>query len=311
MDSISESSEDDLSPDEAFAILGNELRVEILRTLWTEERAEDGQREPTGLSFSELCERVDATNSSQFSYHLDRLDGAFVRSTDEGYRLTRAGEKVVRAILAGTYNERPDFEPVELEGLCPACQATCFEARHEDEILVVRCTDCETRLLSYALSPQQVENRTPREVVESADRYVREEFAMAIGGVCAECAGKMTSHVRPSGEPLQDRYLEVAECEGCGHRLTAPVEARLTYHPAVIAFYWERGVDVTDEPFWGTFTRLHSEEWETECLSSEPYEFRVVISLDGDELRVELDGDLEVRSVEAVEDRLPSRALES
>lgn len=304
METITDSTDRGLSPDEAFAILGNELRVEILRTISSAERPEATHREPTGLTFSELYDRVDSSNSSQFSYHLSKLEGAFVRSTDEGYRLTRAGQKVVRAILAGTYNENPEFEPVALPGSCPACGSEGFEARYEDELLAIRCTDCGARLLAYVLSPQQVEGRTPEEVLDSVQRYVRDEFSLAIGGVCIECSGRMTSSVRPARDPVPDQYLEVATCEGCGHELTAPVEARLTYHPAVIAFYWEHGVDLPAEPFWGMFTRYHSDEWETECLSTDPYRFRVVVSLDGDELRVELDADLEVTSVKSVENRL-------
>lgn len=65
-----------LPPDEAFAVLGDESRIDILKSLG---EANDQ------LSFSELYERVDTPDSGQFSYHLDKLLGHFVRKTDDGY----------------------------------------------------------------------------------------------------------------------------------------------------------------------------------------------------------------------------------
>ncbi|PSQ07990.1 transcriptional regulator, partial [Halobacteriales archaeon QS_5_68_33] len=75
-----------LSPDEAFAALGNEARLEILRTLG----ASDGP-----LTYAELYERVEYDDPSNFSYHLNKLAGHFVRKTDRGYGLWDAGRRVV------------------------------------------------------------------------------------------------------------------------------------------------------------------------------------------------------------------------
>ena len=80
-----------VSAQEAFGLLGNETRVDVLRGLW----GVDGGDLPTGsdgvLSFSELQRRVGVGNSGQFTYHLSQLVPHFVRETDEGYRLSRAG----------------------------------------------------------------------------------------------------------------------------------------------------------------------------------------------------------------------------
>ena len=99
----------DLSPAEAFAIHGNDLRVDVLRALADAEREGAGPGDPYGLSFSELYERVDAESTAGFAYHLDRLAGTFVSRSESGYRLTDLGERIIRAILAGTYNERPSL----------------------------------------------------------------------------------------------------------------------------------------------------------------------------------------------------------
>ncbi|GKZ12417.1 ArsR family transcriptional regulator [Haladaptatus sp. T7] len=292
------------TPEEAFSILGNELRVEILHELATEARSEETVAGGPGLTFSQLYERVDATNSSRFSYHLQKLTDTFVRETETGYKLTYAGDKIVRTILAGTYHERPEFEPVELDGMCPSCHETTLRATYEEESLVVRCTACELQLLSFLLSPAQARNRTPTEIMHSADRYVRDEYSMALDGVCSECLGRMTNRIRPGREPVPESHLSVHSCEQCGYRVTAPVELCLVYHPAVVAFYWEHGTDIRDESFWKLFEYIHSDRWRTECLSSDPYEFRVTMTVGGDELRVEVDETLSVTSVRAVETRI-------
>jgi hypothetical protein len=75
-----------LAPDDAFALPGNETRVEMLRTLGDAD-------EP--MSFTELFDQVGASDSSQFNYHLDKLAGHLVRSSDDGYELQRAGDRLI------------------------------------------------------------------------------------------------------------------------------------------------------------------------------------------------------------------------
>lgn len=84
-----ESSDDEeesatLSPGEAFGILGNATRVDILRTL-----AEAGLGET--LSFTALRDRVGIRQGAQFNYHLDKLVGHYVTKTNDGYALRPAG----------------------------------------------------------------------------------------------------------------------------------------------------------------------------------------------------------------------------
>lgn len=297
--------EDSLPPARAFSILGNELRVEILRTLAAEERPEDALGEASGVSFSELYELVDASNTSQFSYHLNELSDAFVRETDDGYRLTYAGQKIVRTILAGTYNERPVFDPVGLDGLCPGCGETNLRAAREEEMVVVRCTNCEAQLISTLPSPAQMRDRPSSEILRSTGRFIHQEYSMAVDGICSECKGRMRGRIEPGGDPVEDTYVHVVSCEQCDYQLTSPIELRLVYHPAVVSFYWSHGVDVGAKPLWELFEYLFSDRWRTEVLSSDPYEFRVTFVVDGDELQVEMDETLSVTSVRATETQVP------
>jgi len=117
-----------LPPDDAFAVLGNETRMEILRALG----AADGP-----LAFSTLRERVGVRDSGQFTYHLDELTGHFVERSDEGYRLRRAGERVIEAVLSGAVTEAPEREPTLEESV------ECCDDHAGDHSAV--CGVCESR----------------------------------------------------------------------------------------------------------------------------------------------------------------------
>jgi len=64
-----------VSPDEAFALVADETRLGILRTLNQADRP---------LAFSTLFERSEYDTRSNFSYHLDKLEGHFLSRTDGG-----------------------------------------------------------------------------------------------------------------------------------------------------------------------------------------------------------------------------------
>lgn len=87
---------DQLAPDEAFAVLGDETRMGVLGAL--------GELE-SPVTFSDLYDRSDADDSGAFNYHLDRMVGHFVERTDEGYRLAPAGRRVVESVLSGAVTE--------------------------------------------------------------------------------------------------------------------------------------------------------------------------------------------------------------
>jgi len=121
-----------LSPDDAFAVLGNETRVGILQAL-------GGADEP--VSFSELRDRVGMRDTGQFNYHLDKLVGHFVRRSDEGYALRRAGERVVEAVLSGAVTDAPVLKPTVVDHPCPLCGAP-VEVTFREERVEMYCTEC-------------------------------------------------------------------------------------------------------------------------------------------------------------------------
>jgi len=103
-----------LSPDDAFAVLGDETRIEILQTL--------GEADAP-LSFSELREHVGTSDSGQFNYHLNKLKGHFIRKADIGYMLSQAGTRMVEAVLSGAVTEAPHVGLTEIDASCHYCGA--------------------------------------------------------------------------------------------------------------------------------------------------------------------------------------------
>ncbi|MEF8801746.1 MAG: helix-turn-helix domain-containing protein, partial [Halolamina sp.] len=115
MTTNADTSETMLAPDDAFAVLGNETRMEILQTLGEAD-------EP--LPFSELRGRVGMRDSGQFNYHLGKLDGHFIKDTDGGYALGQKGSRVIEAVLSGAVTDTPVLDRTPVDMSCYCCGAT-------------------------------------------------------------------------------------------------------------------------------------------------------------------------------------------
>ena len=87
---VVDAAEESMDAPGVFELLSDETRVGIVRELAAGE----------DLRFSTLRERVGTADSGKFNYHLERLRGNLVRKTEEGYRLTRAGRKLVDVVEA-------------------------------------------------------------------------------------------------------------------------------------------------------------------------------------------------------------------
>ncbi|WP_440991689.1 DUF7351 domain-containing protein [Haloarchaeobius baliensis] len=275
----------DADPGVAFAALGNELRLTILRRL-----AAAAEAERDGLSFTELYDELAIDSTSQLSYHLNQLDGRFVRKSDDTYALTQAGDRVVRAVRSGTYEQEPTFEPITVEGACPRCACTTLSVSYRERLLTVACADCDAIVVTYDLPPPATEDRTSEEVLAACDRRARNDLAVALEGTCPTCGGLMAVSVERTDEPAG--YSCRADCSQCGICLFAPVEARLLYHPGVVSFFWSHDVDVTSLPFWRLLPLV--ETWEVEPDGSEPLPLTVTVVHEGERLVASVDTDLSV-----------------
>lgn len=298
-------------PAEAFASLGNQLRIDILYTLW---EAHDPPG-PTPLSFSALQERTDASDSGNFNYHLDTLVGTFVKRATDGYVLRTAGQQVVRSVLSGTNTENPTVGPAEIDETCPVCEATLTLDYHDGAVRI-RCPACasffpgdeypEGTIGIWPLSPAGVGPRTPEEMLNAAfTQWVVNLWSM-IGGVCPACSDVpvVSIHRCEDHDPDENGICPTCGvpvptvthyvCENCKFYIQTGPRGTVLFRPAVIAFLYNHGVDITL-----TSTQYHMRVFECgeEVVSSDPLRIEVTVPAGDDELCVTLDKEMSVVAV--------------
>lgn len=297
---------DDDDAAEAFGVLSDPTRIAVLRTF--AEVIEEMEASTNGgmpeLSFSELYDRVDIDSTSRLSYHLDELDGTFLRRTEGGWKFTFAGEAVVRLILSEAYVGSVEFEPVGTSGQCLNCGAENLEARVDDCVLVYACRDCGARMGGLPVTPAQVRNRDPESVLESVKTTTATAFRQYRNGVCTECGGVVDVNVAPDqfAEAASEvgRLLASAQCQECLRYLNGPLPVWLSNHPASVAFHWDRGVDILSVGVQEISERLQADEWSACRVATDPAEYEVSYRVGASELRLAVDGELSVERTERV-----------
>jgi hypothetical protein len=282
--------EECLAPEEAFGVLANETRLSILEALWAAD-------EPV-VSFSALRRATGVSDSAQFNYHLGELRGEFVRKREDGYELTYAGRAVIQAVVAGTFNERPEVEPFAVEGDCVDCGGPLC-ARYEDDQFWIECADCGQCHVRYPFPPGGLADRSRTEAVRALDQRVRHFHCLMGDGVCPHCGGTVASTLVVDGSFPAFLDIDVAvsyTCNRCPHELTTPVGMVVLDHVEVVSFYRDHGVDLNERPMW-TLPWIRSADYVT-VESRDPCLVTLTVPLEDERLRLRLDGDLNVREAE-------------
>jgi len=283
-----------LDPAEAFSLLADGNRVDILLTLG--DATEFG--EVHALSFSELRREVDIADSGRFNYHLDRLVGTFVKETSDGYGLTYPGVLVHGAIRAGTLTDRSRIEPFETGRPCPSCGGT-LEGAYRDQLLSVDCADCGT-LLGKVHVPPGARRGDADHLLRAGYGFVLREAVVIRGSICPNCGDELrhdfVAEERAGGGRDLPGVTALHRCEGCGFFVHSTAGLTLLAHPEVVSFFGDHGVDILagrlDEP------PLIGSDDAVEVRSRDPWRVAVTASAGGDVLEVVLDGDLEVLRTE-------------
>lgn len=267
----------DIEPEEAFAMLGNETRIDIVRVL--------GEARGEPLSFSELHGAVGIRDSGQFNYHLNQLIGTFVRRTDDGtYKLSYAGSRVVGAIFSGEFNRSATLGTFALDSDCAHC-ATQLKATYEDERVKIRCPGCDELDTGFGFPPGGVQNRTPEELTTVFDRWLRSMFALIIDNICYNCAGSLMASITDESEFLHpdDQVCIEYVCDRCADSSTLSVSSYLYLRPEVVRFYYEQGVDLHEIEMWNARSFIESD---ISIASRDPW--RIETTLDHEDRRLSL-----------------------
>ena len=306
-----------LAPDEAFSILGNDIRLDIIRVLWEAGAAnqyDDVCSAAATISFTELRRRVDVADNGKFNYHVSKLTPHFVGQTDSGYRLSGAGKRIARTVIAVSGEEKVDVS-TDLDKPCPLCDSS-MRATYEDQWLRIECTGCEglfgdelpdgtVYLANYPSAG--LASRTPEEALETGLFRCLLDQAYLMQGVCRECAGPVLttlsvcddhdtgeSHCNTCG--TRSPVCADQRCDTCGFAKRLPVEICTMGLTPVIGFLNERGYDVL-QPIFEDFVELFEERFEA-TVTCDPFYVTVSVEGDGESLRVALEEGMNVIGIE-------------
>jgi DNA-binding transcriptional ArsR family regulator/transcription elongation factor Elf1 len=317
-----ERSADTAGPDAtaAFKLLGNETRLAILVALWEvyEPLADDN-----AVPFSDLRERVGTQDSGQFNYHLDQLTDHFVHSTDDGYGLTAAGQKFVRAVVAGSGIGDTHLPASELDFACNRCGARPVEVSYLNEAVHLVCSACEGFIVAdefpvglighFEFAPAGLTGRSPAEVLAGSWFTQNNRLRSLLAGLCPECSGAVETSLlvcedhdagpqsvcAACGRRDEARVRHV--CTVCKYWNAGPVQVATIDHPAIHVFYADHGIDLRNHVSdVDGFRRKWQLIWGMDhtVVSTDPVEILITVPCDGDELQLTMDGDLEVVDID-------------
>ncbi|WP_436936336.1 ArsR/SmtB family transcription factor [Halovenus marina] len=287
-------------PEAVFSTLSDTNRVDILRALWEAEGHE--------ATFSDLREAVGMRDSGQFNYHLDKLVGRLVTRTDEGYELTRTGMQVVGAVEAGTYTTSADVDSIPVSAPCGTCGGT-QTLSYENQTVLVECEDCGIHM-AVGVPPSVIAGYDREEIPAVASRYLQSKLRQIYDGFCLYCDGaieptvdSLSAIIDVSENVPEDIAAEIKdsafvqfECSRCGGRVPTTPRITLLHHPAVIAFYYDHGISLSEESVW-QFADLSADR--QRLVETDPVRVRLTYTVDGDTLTLVVDGSLDVVEIES------------
>jgi Zn-finger nucleic acid-binding protein len=303
---------------DAFALLADETRLTILLALW---EAYDPQADDNTVPFSEIFDRVDYDDPGNLSYHLEKLEGQFVRqqAEGEGYKIRTTGLKFVRAIIAGAGIQDVALEASEIDQACPFCGASTTIS-YRDGLVVHACTECdgavpeqtdtEGLLSMVPFDPAGLTDRSPEEIRAASTVAALRGAQTLFDGLCPACSGPVESWFEycehhdsaDTCEHCQSKVVARAhfQCRICRNHKIEPPQGLALFHPAVASFYDDHGVStrIRADDF-ETVTRFYDlmNTHEVELVSEEPLRVEVAASRDGDEIRLTFDETVSVVDV--------------
>ncbi|WP_434523218.1 DUF7351 domain-containing protein [Halorubrum sp. AS12] len=235
--------------EEAFALLGHEIRLDILRAFFeryapVDPGSRSDVREERTLSYAELMAATDMEDSGKFNYHLEKLRGIYVEEIEEGYVPTAGAIALYEAVIANRPTESVPTN-FDIDESCPNCESR-LQGKYEQEFLTVECSACDLfwgatyRFPKNGLSVREGEN-----VYEALYDRMMYHVGLARTGQCPSCAG-ITSLTVPR-ERLDEDSTPTAEmtCETCSWFVTVDILSALQFDPQMTNAFLELGVPLS------------------------------------------------------------------
>lgn len=276
----------DLDAATAFSLLGDPLRLAIIRVLWEAGRG-------NAVPFAELYDRVGAEDTGKFNYHRQQLVPHYVRKSEDGYRLTQAGERVALAVNAGLYTDDVDMVDFDVRGSCYDCGAGDLRGEYVGGRFRIDCRACGNRVLNVGVPPSAARNRDPVAFVEAFEEWARTRVGQARHGLCPLCYGPMEpGRSRPTRDSLDIARQAVFDCTVCDRRVVSSFGGLALGHEEVVAILRDRHPSLLERPFWAVdqvMTDRHSE-----LVAEDPFRYRVSFPFDAGACHIEFDAELSV-----------------
>lgn len=299
---------------EAFRLLSDKTRLEILLAL-------SANHDPMGaapMRFADLRERISADDPGRINYHLNELTTNFVRHTEDGYELRESGKRIVRMVLSGTAIDDPVIEPSPVEMPCWYCGGRAALS-YRSGWRYLECTSCNARCVETfppgvisknEFPPSGLLDRSLDEI-NAADRiWSAHRRASVMDEVCPECAGAMPVRSIDICDDHDPDWESNRFCEACGSifwMLVSHVCDVCTYswqlptlfypssYPVVTAFYDDHGIEFDLAKHEQRYLLL---DYREELLSADPIRIRITIPVEGDELHLTFDEEMDLVDVE-------------
>lgn len=280
---------------DSFALLGNEIRMEVIRVLG-DALFDDNQL----LSYSNVRSQIEVeVDPGQLNYHLKELLGQFIKHVDEGYTLRLEGVHIYNILRGGGFGGQTDPVTVDAGFDCHYC-STPVTAEFSGGQARIECPGCEYRYLSYLidnvvsiLGTFQDEER----MFAQLSKYIHHEILGCARGICRTCGFRMdTELIHPSeADTLHTKNKKVYAnhlCTNCGTHYDLFVGVALLVDHELACFCYDHGTDVLSTPFW-ELEFAATDEYVT-VLSTDPWEIVLEVRYGGDVLELVVDGDLNV-----------------
>ena len=276
-------------PREAFALLGHDLRLEILLALLDRWRA--AKTEPQ--RYADLMRAVGLEDSGKLNYHLKKLRGAYLRKTDEGYVPTASATALSRAVLANRPTAGAIQRDVNPDVACSDCGER-LAATYERAFLTVECEACESDrcTFTYPLPKNGLGGRTDEACLRTVYRRARSQIGLARTGQCPDCAGRTSVTVRRDNLDMDSERAVRITCDTCTWMVQTGVLLPVLSDGRVAAALVEVGLSVETAYHWdlpAPTTTVHA---------TDPLEIKMHVEGEDGTATVLVDEDLKVVSVE-------------
>lgn len=308
---------DGMSPEEAFSVLGDGTRLSIVRVLWKADafrQYDDLDTSATTISFSELRRHVGIDDNGQFNYHLSKLVPYFVQQTEDGYRLSEAGKKIARTVVA-IAGEQSLGVTEEVNADCPMCGAT-LTATYEDQWLQFACAECDGlfgdavpngTILHSPFAPAGLSGQSPGDALTTSIYRCMLDLTYMMQGVCRECAGPIQGvisvcdeHERRDDEPCGDcgtpfQAWGELRCETCQFGKRLPVDLCIMGLPQVIGFLYTQDINVLAPSVEEVVDLLQTQV--STAVTTGPLRLSATVTAGDDDLTVTLDEEMTVLDI--------------